>query len=71
MAEYQAPMAEKLRKSVGNVTYYIMHGKNIRPGESRTRKKRENPETTSSSSNLHDARTISTGTNRNDSNRFP
>lgn len=27
MAEYQAPMAEKLRKSVGNVTYYIMHGK--------------------------------------------
>ena len=35
------------------------------------REKRENPETTSSSSNLHDACTISTGTNRNDSNRFP
>ncbi|MBS7198719.1 MAG: hypothetical protein KH111_11390 [Bacteroidales bacterium] len=27
MAEYQAPMLKKLRKSVGNVAYYITHGK--------------------------------------------
>ena len=68
MAEYQAPMAEKLRKSVGNVTYYIMHGKTFARAKVAHVK---NAKTTSSSSNLHDARTISTGTNRNDSNRFP
>lgn len=27
MGIYQAPMAENMRKSVGNVTYYMMHGK--------------------------------------------
>lgn len=44
MAEYQAPMAENLRRSVGNVTYYVMHGKTFARAKVAHVKKSDSPQ---------------------------